>query len=194
MSYVTAIPATIVLLATIVAAVTDVWRFKVHNALTIPLFLLGIVYHGAMFGASGVAQSMAGAAIGFSVLIVLYAIGAMGAGDVKFVTAIGAWVGTEQIIPAIVIGCIAAGVYAIVLLALHGGATHAWINLQLAVYRISALGRHLARNDESETCQEVAKDFDGRRKRLIPFSAMVGIGVVATLVWKLWFSRGQFSF
>lgn len=193
MSYATAIPATIVLLATFVAAVTDVWRFKVHNALTFPLLLLGIIYHGAMFGASGVAQSVTGAVIGFAALIVLYAIGAMGAGDVKFVTAIGAWIGSEQIIPAILIGCIAAGVYAFVLLALHGGADHAWINLQLAMYRIKAIGRHLVRNDESETCQEVAKDLDGRRKRLIPFSAMVGIGVVATLAWKMWFSRVLFT-
>lgn len=188
MSYMAAIPAAVILLATVVAAVTDVWRFKVHNVLTFPLLLLGIVFHSVTAGVNGLVLSLTGAALGFTALIVLYAIGAMGAGDVKFVTAIGAWVGTEQILPAILIGCIAAGVYAVVLLALHGGAGHAWINLQLAMYRVKAIGRHLVRNDESETCQEIAKDLDVRRKRLIPFSAMVGIGVVATLVWKTWCS------
>ena len=41
-----AVPIMIVLLAAFVAAITDIWKFKVYNALTVPLLVSGLLYHG----------------------------------------------------------------------------------------------------------------------------------------------------
>ena len=39
-------PVVVVLVATLVAVVTDVRSFRVYNVLTIPLLISGLVYHG----------------------------------------------------------------------------------------------------------------------------------------------------
>ena len=54
------IPASIVLLASLVAAVLDVWKFKVYNALTVPLLLTGLAYHTIASGLQGLQGSLVG--------------------------------------------------------------------------------------------------------------------------------------
>src|SRR5690242_9150696 len=87
------IPAFITLAAAAIATVMDLWKFKVYNALTVPLLLGGLAYHGLAHGSGAFLGSLSGAAFGFAVLIVFYAMGGMGAGDVKLMAAIGAWLG-----------------------------------------------------------------------------------------------------
>src|SRR6266852_4698507 len=86
--------------AMIVAAVIDAWKFKVPNWLTFPLVLsgwsLGLIHDLGLFagtGAGGIAASLAGTVLGFALLLPVYAIGGMGAGDVKMQMGFGAWVG-----------------------------------------------------------------------------------------------------
>src|SRR5262249_21262034 len=114
-------------------------------------------------------------------MIALYGMGGMGAGDVKFVTAIGAWLGLPLTLYVMVAGCIAAGLYAVVLLVTAPSLKEILLNIQLLWIRLVCLGRHITTEDRVEA--EVKRS--DRRRRLIPFSAMMGIGLVATLVW-LW--------
>jgi len=84
--------------AMIVAAVIDGWKLKVPNWLTFPLilsgWLLGLIYNcGFLSGNGGIGASLAGTALGFALLLPVYAIGGMGAGDVKMQMGFGAWVG-----------------------------------------------------------------------------------------------------
>src|SRR6266404_6341017 len=84
--------------AMIVAAVIDGWKLKVPNWLTFPLiisgWLLGLIHDfGWLAGAGGIGASLAGTALGFALLLPVYAIGGMGAGDVKMQMGFGAWVG-----------------------------------------------------------------------------------------------------
>jgi prepilin peptidase CpaA len=94
-------PLVFVCLAMIVCAVIDGWKLKVPNYLTLPLiltgWLLGLVHTFGFFpstGAGGLGDSLAGTALGFILLFPLYAIGGMGAGDVKMQMGFGAWVGS----------------------------------------------------------------------------------------------------
>jgi len=85
-------------LAMIVAAVIDGWKLKVPNWLTFPLilsgWLLGLLHDiGLLSGVGGIGASLAGTALGFALLLPIYAIGGMGAGDVKMQMGFGAWVG-----------------------------------------------------------------------------------------------------
>jgi prepilin peptidase CpaA len=86
--------------AMIVAAVIDGWKLKVPNWLTFPLVLsgwaFGLVHSLGAFpetGAGGIGASLAGTALGFALLLPVYAIGGMGAGDVKMQMGFGSWVG-----------------------------------------------------------------------------------------------------
>lgn len=86
--------------AMIVAAVIDGWKLKVPNWLTFPLILTGLTL-GAIHdlgwlrgtGDGGVGAALAGTALGFALLFPVYAIGGMGAGDVKMQMGFGAWIG-----------------------------------------------------------------------------------------------------
>ena len=173
------VPIATILVAALIAGVTDVWKFKVYNLLTFPLMLSGLFYHVVHGGASALAGSFLGAMVAFGIMIVLYAMGGMGAGDVKFVTAIGAWLGLPLTLYVMMAGCIAAGVYALVLLVSAPSLKETLLNIQLLWIRLVCLGRHITSEDRVET--EVKRA--DRRRRLIPFSAMMGIGLVVTLVW-----------
>src|SRR5262245_16625871 len=89
----------IVLAASLVAAVTDLWKFRVLNVVTLPVLLTGLVYHtvaGAISDAgwtAGFLNSLLGALFGFGILFAFYVMGGMGAGDVKLMAALGAWLG-----------------------------------------------------------------------------------------------------
>ena len=94
-------PLWFISLAMIVAAVIDGWKLKVPNWLTFPLVLsgwtLGLLHTFGLFvgatGAGDVWASLAGAALGFALLFPVYAVGGMGAGDVKMQMGFGAWIG-----------------------------------------------------------------------------------------------------
>jgi prepilin peptidase CpaA len=94
-------PLTFVCAAMIVAAVIDGWKLKVPNWLTFPLVLsgwtLGLLHNfGALDGTGigGIGASFCGTLLGFALLFPVYAIGGMGAGDVKMQMGFGAWIGS----------------------------------------------------------------------------------------------------
>ena len=181
MSVAVGIPLIVVGLSALAASITDIRYFKVHNRLTFPLLVSGIVFHAVLGGWGGFQASLAGTLIGLGILLPAYLMGALGAGDVKFVAAIGAWLGTGPILFALAIGCMATGVYSVVLLAKHGRLREMGLHLRLAGKRLISAGRYLLADDRIEPVQTTVQR-DDRRERLIPFSAMVSIGVFVLLL------------
>jgi prepilin peptidase CpaA len=93
-------PLLFVCAAMVVAAVIDGWKLKVPNWLTLPLivsgWLLGLLHNCGLAegsGSGGIGAALAGTALGFILLAPVYAIGGMGAGDVKMQMGFGSWVG-----------------------------------------------------------------------------------------------------
>jgi prepilin peptidase CpaA len=94
-------PLTIVCAAMILAAVIDGWKLKVPNWLTFPLilsgWLLGLLNNFGLLEAAGfeggIGAALAGTALGFALLLPIYSIGGMGAGDVKMQMGFGSWIG-----------------------------------------------------------------------------------------------------
>lgn len=91
----------IVCLALGAAAFTDLRRGRIPNWITISTVVVGLVFHTAMRGAGGITYSAEGLAAGFGSLILIYAIGGLGAGDVKLVAATGSLLGPLGIISAL---------------------------------------------------------------------------------------------
>jgi prepilin peptidase CpaA len=85
-------PTWLVTIVLIVAAVIDGVKLKVPNWITFPLILGGWGYSLAAQGFEGLGWSLLGTAVGLLLLLPAYAIGGMGAGDVKLLAGVGAWV------------------------------------------------------------------------------------------------------
>jgi len=97
----------------VVAAVIDGWMLKVPNWITFPLVIGGWVYSTAYFGWEGLLWSLGGTAIGLALLLPAYAIGGMGAGDVKLLAGVGAWVWGTTTLYAFCVSAIVGGIIAI---------------------------------------------------------------------------------
>lgn len=97
----------------VVAAVIDGWKLKVPNWITFPLVIGGWIYSTAFFGWPGLGWSLVGTAIGLALLMPAYAIGGMGAGDVKLLAGVGAWVWGTNTFYAFCISAIVGGVIAL---------------------------------------------------------------------------------
>lgn len=100
-------------LTLIVAAVIDGWKLRVPNWITFPLIVSGWLYSAVYFGWAGLAWSLLGTVVGLALLLPLYSIGGMGAGDVKLLAGIGAWAWSTATLYAFCISAIIGGVIAI---------------------------------------------------------------------------------
>ena len=85
-------PVWIVTITLIVAAVIDGWKLKGPNWITFPMIIGGCIYSTVFFGWEGLSWSLIGTFTGLGLLLPAYAIGGMGAGDVKLLAGVGAWV------------------------------------------------------------------------------------------------------
>lgn len=165
----------------LIAAGTDLWRFKVYNVLTLPALAAGLCASAWVGGWQGLAASGLGALTGFGLLAAFFIMGGVGAGDVKLLTALGAWLGPATILRVFVASAIAAGLYALVLTIAYGG-------LAATAVDLLALADRMRRGDvrpspEPAIAAEAARA--DRRRRLIPFAAMTFLGLVAAVfVWK----------
>ena len=82
----------------VVAAVIDGLYLKVPNRITYPLIVAGWIYSFAIGGFVGLGLSLLATFIGFACLFFLHLIGGMGAGDVKLLAGIAAFVGVQHTI------------------------------------------------------------------------------------------------
>jgi prepilin peptidase CpaA len=111
-----------VLLALVLcAAVFDVRYRKIPNWLTLLGVLVGLGLNTFLFqGWPGLRLSLMGLGLGFGVYFVLYALRAMGAGDVKLMAAVGSMVGWEDWFGIFIITAIVGGVAALLLVLFRG--------------------------------------------------------------------------
>jgi prepilin peptidase CpaA len=176
--------------AMVVAAVIDGWKLKVPNWLTFPLilsgWLLGLLHDVGLLagtGAGGIAASLAATALGFALLVPLYAVGGMGAGDVKMQMGFGAWVGAFYGLGA----GLAVVFYAFCVAAVVGGALALVMILVRGQYRTNLANAREIVNDwlRSKSVGEVAEKAAKRKPRLVllPYGIPLCIGFISYLVY-----------
>ncbi len=74
----------------------DLRTNRIPNYLTLGTVLGGLAYQLGVYGWAGLGDGLMGVGLGFGLLIVFYLRGGLGAGDVKALAALGAWLGPWQ--------------------------------------------------------------------------------------------------
>jgi len=104
----------------VMATGADVRSRRIPNRLTGPALLLGIAVHAVWSGPAGAGGALLGALLAGAILFPGWLLGTMGAGDVKLMAAVGAWLGHPGGLIAAVAALIAGGVFALIAAARHG--------------------------------------------------------------------------
>ncbi len=96
------------------AAVSDLRRRRIPNAVTGLLLLAGLIAQGLLHGPLGALSGLAAAAIVIVALYVPWNAGGIGGGDVKLAAATSAWLGLNLLLPFVLATAVAGGLVAAV--------------------------------------------------------------------------------
>ncbi len=147
---------------------------RVPNWLNAVLALAGLGAQFAFGGWNGLGVAMLGLLVGFGVLIVPWMMHGMGAGDVKLMAAIGAWLGPWLTLLSFGAGAIIGGVAAIIMILSTGRAAYAVVNLQTIMTKMkkfdTAFGEYGG-----------AKTF-GTTSQLLPYGVPLTAGTICVLM------------
>ncbi|MCC6360022.1 MAG: prepilin peptidase [Phycisphaerales bacterium] len=147
---------------------------RVPNWLNAALALAGLGAQFAFGGWNGLGIAMLGLLVGFGVLIVPWMMHGMGAGDVKLMAAIGAWLGPWLTLLSFGAGAIIGGVAAIIMILSTGRAAYAVVNLQTIMTKMkkfdTAFGEYGG-----------AKTF-GTTSQLLPYGVPLTAGTICVLM------------
>jgi prepilin peptidase CpaA len=97
-----------------IGAATDVASRRIPNKLTYTGMLLAIAGHTVAQGWHGLASALAGGLIGGGAFLAFFLLHAMGAGDVKLITAVGCMAGAAASLQIVLASAIAGGIFALV--------------------------------------------------------------------------------
>ena len=101
----------------ILAAWIDGKELKVPNWITFPMVLTGLIYSTCT---GSLSAGLMGMATGLACLLPLYAVGGMGAGDVKLMAGIGAWLGWQITMEAFIVSVVVGAVMAVLMVLSRG--------------------------------------------------------------------------
>ncbi|MGA2035529.1 MAG: A24 family peptidase [Thermoguttaceae bacterium] len=166
-----------------ICAYTDLRWNRVPNYLTVPGAVLALCYHlfasgplGLGPGLPGLGWSLAGFGIGFAILLIPWMMGGGGAGDVKFLAALGAWLGPRHLLEAFAVA------------ALCGSAIMAGILLANAAK--SGMWRTRKRMEAQLTGGGRGRKKGPKRRRIVPFVVALALGAWTILAWLAWSKLG----
>lgn len=140
MPWITWVPAFVI---AAVAVATDVSARRIPNWLTMPAAAAALVVHGAVLGWPGAWHALGGLVLGLAMFLPFFLLGGMGAGDVKLLAALGAWLGPADVVWVALYAAIAGGVLAVFVALGAGYFRQMWRNLWLLLthWRVSGLTR-----------------------------------------------------
>lgn len=115
----------------ILAAWIDGRDLRVPNWITFPMVLAGLIYSTWTGGISGLGAGVLGMCAGLLTLLPLYSVGGMGAGDVKLMAGIGAWMGWQVTLAAFAVSAVLGAGMAITMVLWRRKTAHHYSNFLL---------------------------------------------------------------
>lgn len=166
-------PRTVVLFALLIfASVSDYRSYRIPNWLTVGGAAFALVYETAIAVSPSTAflAAIGGLLIGFFTMLPLYALRVMGAGDVKLMAMVGAFLGVHETFQAVLFAFIVGGIAAIGFALCKGKLRRMLNNTKDAVYGMLAFGMAGARPEAPiAATQSVGK---------LPYGICISIGTM----------------
>ncbi len=159
----------------IVAAVIDGWKLKVPNWITFPLVLGGWIYSTAYFGWEGFFWSLLGTLVGLALLLPAYAIGGMGAGDVKLLAGVGAWMWGTTTLYAFCVSALVGGAIALAMILWRRDWYH-------HMHQFWTITNEILEVRDPNTLSTIAAERKSAML-LLPYGIPIAIGSIAYFVW-----------
>jgi prepilin peptidase CpaA len=157
------------------AAVIDGRTLRVPNWLTFHFAIGGFFYALWTGGSAGVLWALLGAGVGLVTLLPVYAIGGMGAGDVKLMAGVGAWIGPAFTFWAFLWTAMAGGLMGLAMIAYSRE-----IIKHLAM--IHVIGHEILAIRNPEVLAQRAKERKPRML-LLPYAIPIATGSIAYFAW-----------
>jgi prepilin peptidase CpaA len=183
----------LLVIAGLIATVTDLRSMRIPNWLTFPLFFGGLAYFGLTAGLSGLGNSLGGAAIAGGLFLAAYIIAGGGAGDAKMMMALGAWLGWQPSVVLVLGVTIAGFLYAMVVTASRGSVwdipsviLHGLVVTRTG-FRKLITGRFLIHAPDPAVV--LSDPVKPRPKDWFPYAPAIFIGTVAS--WWYWVRFGS---
>jgi prepilin peptidase CpaA len=165
----------------VIAAYIDGKELRVPNKLTFPMIIAGWAWSSIAYGAAGegwymgLMWSLAGTAVGLATLLPMYAIGGMGAGDVKMMAAIGAWVHCTTTFYAFCVSAIVGAILAVIMVIVAGEGKKHFNMFFHILNEIKTVG-------DPEALAQIATERK-TKMRLLPYGIPLAIGTVMYFAW-----------
>ena len=175
------------------AVVTDLRSRRIPNKLCAAGILLAGACHAAAL-AQGVSPlagpawwaPLAGMLAGLALLLPLYLLGATGAGDVKLMAAVGAFIGVPAIVSAVLYTLLCGGLLSLVFMFGRGVAAQTLANVRYLL-------TDLAVRASARECGVGLAPLETTAARL-PYAVAIALGTAAALIRPLgWFAAGAAS-
>ena len=122
------------------ACVTDLRSRRIPNVLTFGGAAAGLLFHAVSSHGAGLLPAAEGWLVGAAVFFIPFALGGLGAGDVKLLAALGAWLGPSDIVWAAMYAALAGGVLALAVALLRGYLRKALSNIWFLLCHWSVVG------------------------------------------------------
>lgn len=168
-------PVWLVTVTLIVAAVIDGFELRVPNWITFPFVISGWIYSTVAFGWEGLGWSLLGTLVGLALLLPAYAIGGMGAGDVKLLAGVGAWMFGTHTLYAFAASVVVGAVLAICMVLYRG----AWRKHTDQFWMI--LGEIFTLRDPNQLAAIAAERKSAML--LLPYGIPIAIGTIGYFIW-----------
>lgn len=153
-------------LLTSIAAYTDTRFWKIPNKLTMPFFVLGLLYQVAFWGWAGLMDGLGGFALGFGTYFLLFMVAGGGGGDVKLMGAVSVWLGVKLTILLMIVSTfiVLIDVFMVTAYKVMRYGTKKWKKQYLATGKTDAHGKPVTK---AETAAE------RQARRFLPFAVPV---------------------
>lgn len=164
-------PDFVLALGLVICLITDLKKRRIYNVVLLPLLIFGLSYNLFTGGSPGLIQSILGTITGLGILIIPFALGGIGAGDVKLLAVIGAVKGPLFVFYSALGMGLAGGVIALLFLTYQGSVLNTLKSFFRGLWLMFITGFKV-----------IKFDFDNE-KIMLPYGLAIVIGVVSAYWW-----------